>query len=230
LYPLNTAVVRIGSDPSCSVRLDNVEQHALTLERRSDEIRVHNRTSRPVPLGNQVIAPNSSREWPRGGQLELSPGYRLKLVVADADGQVERTTLESPAVASERTPGGTAAVAEKPGAPSRLAAVVPLLLVTIAVWLAGQSVQPPAPVALPPEAKEFADLVGELRRQGDEGVYLAQQLQVAEQEKNLGRYDQSRARLLRVRDRLLQQRARGGPFEHRPPWLESALGWIVARL
>src|SRR5262249_47820940 len=111
-----------------------------------------------------------------------------------------------------------------------LGAVVPLLLVTVAVWLAGNSSQVGKSTPISTETDRFVDIVKELRREGDRGRSVAHELQVARQDQERYRSDEARTRLLRVRDRVLRYRELDGRFEPRLECFETALSWISEQL
>jgi hypothetical protein len=227
-YPLDATVVRLGSHPSCAVRIDEIEPHALTIERRAGRVRVHNRTDRPLTLGNGALPASASSDWPEGGRLELSLGLHVQLVADGSELASNLSSSERPGIEFE----GRQAASQQAPATARathhtsLGVVVPLLLVTVAVWLAGKSLSVSSPTPVPAGNDRFADLVKELRREGDRGRSVAHELQVAREDQERHRSDEARTRLLRVRDRILRHRRSDGRVESRLECFETALNWI----
>lgn len=74
-------VVRIGSDPSSDLCIpsSDVSSHALTVEYREGQYRVHNRSQSDLFVGGRVIEPHASRHWRESDLLELPDGVQLAL-------------------------------------------------------------------------------------------------------------------------------------------------------
>jgi hypothetical protein len=229
-FVLNKAVIRVGSHRDCQVRLDDVdvEPHALTIENRNGRIHVHNRTDRLLTLDAKALAPHATRPWPPDESLQLTPALRLQLVGSGSEASlVPSAGASSGAFESSETwprPGpdrGHGSGAE------RLAALIPLTLLALAVAVAGPSFQARGPAPVATDSDGIARLVLELRQSGDEGRSVAQEIQLVAQEKRLGKSQAARVRLLRLRDRVLKQRGPDGRFPARRHALEDALRWIA---
>lgn len=80
-YPIAEDVVRIGSGSSAGLRLadPNIPPHAVTVEFRGGQYRVHNRSSRVIRIGGKPVAANASATWGDDQQLELDDHTVLRL-------------------------------------------------------------------------------------------------------------------------------------------------------
>lgn len=227
--PLDASVVRVGSHLACGLCVEGVEPHVLTVERSGGRYFVHSRAGHPLKLGDGHIGPRGSAAWEPGDHLVLTGGLELELRAGDASGP----RAPHPRGAG----GGPAATAATPPAPGRAApgpswaVIVPLTLTSVALWVACQGLATRHPTGAdgsgvadrPAAPDELDDLVAALQVQGDEGRYVAHQLQVAAQDEECGRRDAALARRLRLRDRLLRQRPSTGRFADHDQALGQAL-------
>lgn len=78
-------VVRIGSEPSSDLCIPSseVSPHALTVEYREGQYRIHNRSQSDLYVGGRVIEPHASRQWRESDLLELAGGVQLALELDD---------------------------------------------------------------------------------------------------------------------------------------------------
>jgi hypothetical protein len=209
------------------VPLEEGEPHALTIERRSEGYRVHNRTERLLTLDDQPLEPGSARPWPLGTALWLTPEVTLRLAPCS---EVSEPGSSCPAVvdgASGRAPRPRADRSPRTVSP---AAVIPLLLLALAAWLSTGFFPSGAPAEVKVETDRFATLILDLHRLGFEGRYTAGELQRAQQERELGKEQPARERLFRLRDWVLRHRTRSGGFAARLQIFETVLEWIAARV
>ncbi len=189
---LDAPVVRVGSHASCGIRLADAEPHALTIEQRPRGVRVHNRTARRLQLDEESLEPGTAAIWTPETVLVLGPSLSVRLAHAPtpAVSECPEPSAETPAV--EAPPAAYA---------SRPALVLTMVLLMMATWVVGLLFQSRGPVPARIEEDRLAVLVRDLRQCGPEGHYIAQELQLALQDQNLGR-DLARARSTAPLERL----------------------------
>jgi hypothetical protein len=223
---IDSAVLRVGSHSGCAVHLDECEPHALTVERRSQGCRVHNRTDRALTLADKPLEPQTAREWALGAALRLTPVVTLRLAPVPDDPHQDSAISGTSYHPDRGTGNGTG-----PGSRVHsLATLIPLVVLALTIWLSSRLFPVRTPIPAPRETDPFATMVLELRRLDDEGRYVAQQLQVGQQEVDLGEPGAARARWVRVRERIEQHRNRQGRFDRRLKVFETVLEWIGSRL
>jgi hypothetical protein len=231
-FPIASSVVRVGSHLTCAVRLDESEPHALTVERRPNGYRVHNRTDRSLSLAGEPLVPRAARDWPLGAALQLAPAVTLRL--APEPSHSDPLPGRRPAALPENGVGGPERGPARridPG-PRRFswAAVVPLVLLAVAVKFSGESSPAREPVQAKVETDGLSRLILDLHGQGFEGRYVAGELQRARQDFDLGKVQPARERLFRLRDWILTHRSGAGRSASRPQVFDSVLDWIAARV
>lgn len=246
---LDAGVVRVGSHPSCGLRLDGLAPHVLTIERRGGVVTIHNRDGSPITLGDIAVLPGTAATWRPGERLSLGDGLELELDQESGAGGIDLPALVTP---TPGQPRGSSSMGEegdvdpsptgplespaegRGSSPGAWAAVVPLTLIAVAFWVAGQSLgsSGPAPETGPDAtggapADELDELVASLLRQGELGRRVAHQVQLAAQEEARGRFAESEARRQYLRDFLLRERPRDGAFAPRDEALELALKHVT---
>jgi hypothetical protein len=231
-FPIESSVVRVGSHLNCAVQLDEGEPHALTVERRSNGYRVHNRTDRSLSLGGEPLVPRAAREWPLGAALQLAPNVTLRLAPEPGHSDLQSACRHpAPKGTGESGPERGRARRTDPGAHRfSLAAVVPLVLLALAVRFSSGSSPAREPVQAKVPTDGLSPLIRDLHGQGFEGRYVAGELQRAQQDLDLGKLQPARERLFRLRDWILMHRTRTGRFASRAQVLDSVLDWIAARV
>jgi hypothetical protein len=110
------------------------------------------------------------------------------------------------------------------------AAVVPLVLLALAVRFSSGFFPGREPVQGRVETDGFVPLILDLHGRGFEGRYVAGELQRAQQDLDLGQLQPARERLFRLRDWVLKHRRPIGRSASRPQVLDSVLDWIAARV
>jgi hypothetical protein len=82
-YPIETSLIRIGSDPLCHLRLTDaaVATVAVALEYRPRERRylVFNRSGGPLYLDGKPLPTTGAVAWPAGQRLQVADGVLLRL-------------------------------------------------------------------------------------------------------------------------------------------------------
>ena len=231
-FPIESSVVRVGSHLTCAVRLDEGEPHALTVERRSNGYRVHNRTERSLSLAGEPLVPRAARKWPPGAALQIAPTVTLRLAPAlpHSDPQAGCLPPASPGTGDGGPERGPARRTDPSARSFSLAVVVPLVLLALAVRFSGVSSPAREPVQAKVETDGLAPLILDLHGRGFEGRYVAGELQRAQQDLDLGKLQPARERLFRLRDWILKHRSRIGRSASRPQVLDSVLDWIAARV
>jgi hypothetical protein len=230
--PIESSVVRVGSHLTCAVRLDESEPHALTVERRSNGYRVHNRTDRSLSLAGKPLVPGAAREWPLGAALQLAPNVTLRLAPEPGHSDPQSACRHpAPKGTGEGGPERGRARRTDPGAHRfSLAAVVPLVLLALAVRFSSGSLPAREPVQANIQTDGLVPLILDLHGQGFEGRYVAGELQRARQDLDLGKVQPARERLFRLRDWILNHRSRAGRLASRLQVFDSVLDWIAARV
>lgn len=82
-FEFNKSVLRVGSAAGCDCVIDEDElsDHALTVQRRGNAYRVHNKTDTALSLGDVPLPPGRSSEWKSGTNLQLSSSLTLRLML-----------------------------------------------------------------------------------------------------------------------------------------------------
>lgn len=112
-FRVGEAVSRIGSGMEMNIRIEGLEAHALTLQRRGDGIHVYNRSPIVFQLGDAPLSPSQSAVWKAGADLRVGNGTTLRL--EHAGGTVAKAPAQQPArtdpshAAGEGTDGENAA-------------------------------------------------------------------------------------------------------------------------
>jgi hypothetical protein len=231
-FPIASSVVRVGSHLTCAVRLDESEPHALTVERRPNGYRVHNRTDRSLSLAGEPLVPRAAREWPPGAALQLAPNVTLRLASEPphSDPQAGCRPPASPGTGQGGPERRPARRTDPSARGFSLAVVVPLVLLALAVRFSGESVPAREPVQAKVETDGLSPLILDLHGQGFAGRYVAGELQRAQQDFDLGKPEPARERLFRLRDWILKHRSRAGRSASPPQVFDSVLDWIAARV
>jgi hypothetical protein len=81
VFPIEESVIRIGSDPQCSIRLTDIPPHAVTLRFQDGRFQAFNRSGHLIELEGTAIPDGKSADWEAGQDLQLSTDVILQLQI-----------------------------------------------------------------------------------------------------------------------------------------------------
>lgn len=220
-YWMDEAVVSIGSNPHCSLRIPQLESEACILQYRDGTYYVHNRCSHPIRLASQSLLPGQAIIWEDGERLRINQHVTL-LLHADGPPEPKRHPIvERDVPRAEPQPLNSRAVQTR----IIVAAICVAAALGLLVAATSGSTERPSSLAF---QRMVERLLAEQSPSQDEEAYLLHNLQVA-------RYHELRDNPIKaaefygvVRDELLHESTVVSSLS--PPLKDEVYHFVRARL
>jgi len=237
VFQIEEDLCRIGSGPASTLRVEGIDEHALTVHYRDGQYFVINRCRHPIRLDRRKLQPNESAAWEHRQVLQVNGQHAFALNLAEDPAPAAKVTRASPSDLRQVDAGEPEE--PLPPQPNRARQIVIIALSLLGVFLLISSQRQPGTQAI---QAEFDRIVGEMARTvaADDVrlCFVRENLKVARALEFQGRYPEAASKYAEIRKKCLSRnnldadRSSGAmrAFEHLPGVEDFAREFVARRL